>query len=98
MSQVGVTTGQKMAIQFTSNLQRNRNGMLYFRLTIPADLHHHFHVKSIYKSLETPHIEQTGALQALKNLLALLQEEDLMQALKFDLRIELFSLIRTLMS
>lgn len=42
--------------------------MLYFRLAIPADLHRHFNVKSIYKSLKTAHVKQTiDTVQKLKS-------------------------------
>lgn len=47
-----------MAIRIASLLHRNRYGVLYFRMGVPADLQQHFHSKEIYRSLRTASISQ----------------------------------------
>jgi len=55
-----------MAIRIASLLHRNRYGMLYFRMSIPADLQQHFGCKEIYRSLRTASItDATIAAQKL---------------------------------
>ncbi|MFZ6815584.1 DUF6538 domain-containing protein [Undibacterium sp. Rencai35W] len=45
-----------MGIRLSSNLHRNRHGVLYLRLNIPEDLHDFFETKVIYRSLLTSSI------------------------------------------
>lgn len=55
-----------MAIRVASSLHRNRYGVLYFRMAVPADLQHRFASKEIYRSLRTASIkEATEAAQTL---------------------------------
>lgn len=59
-----------MAIKFASSLHRNRYGILYFRMAVPADLQHRFSSKEIYRSLRTASIKDaTAAAQTLSNAL-----------------------------
>lgn len=61
-----------MPVKFSSNLSRNRYGVLYFRLAIPPDLRNHFAVKEIYRSLNTASVKD-AALQAQALSMALKQ-------------------------
>jgi hypothetical protein len=55
-----------MAIRVASSLHRNRYGILYFRMVVPADLQHRFASKEIYRSLRTASIKDaTAAAQTL---------------------------------
>lgn len=55
-----------MAIRVASSLHRNRYGILYFRMAVPADLQHRFASKEIYRSLRTASIKDaTVAAQTL---------------------------------
>jgi hypothetical protein len=71
-----------MPIRLPSHLHRNRCGILYFRIAIPADLHVHFGQAEVYRSLDTAkvveaaHLAQTLAL-SIKNLFRQLRENSM---------------------
>jgi len=55
-----------MPIRLPSHLHRNRCGILYFRIAIPADLRHYFPTREVYRSLYTPCVREAAyAAQAL---------------------------------
>lgn len=61
-----------MAIRVASSLHRNRYGILYFRMAVPADLRHRFQCKEIYRSLRTASI--TGATETAQTLSIILKQ------------------------
>lgn len=71
-----------MPIRLPSHLHRNRCGVLYFRIAIPADLRVHFGQAEVYRSLDTAKVidaalsAQTLAL-SFKNLFRQLREESM---------------------
>lgn len=71
-----------MPIRLPSHLHRNRCGILYFRIAIPADLRVHFGQAEVYRSLDTAKVidaalsAQTLAL-SFKNLFCQLREESM---------------------
>ena len=71
-----------MPIRLPSHLHRNRCGILYFRIAIPADLRVHFGQAEVYRSLDTAKVidaalsAQTLAL-SFKNLFRQLREESM---------------------
>jgi integrase len=71
-----------MPIRLPSHLHRNRCGILYFRIAIPADLRVHFDQAEVYRSLDTAKVldatlsAQTLAL-SFKNLFRQLREESM---------------------
>ncbi|WP_036165116.1 site-specific integrase [Massilia sp. 9096] len=71
-----------MPIRLPSHLHRNRCGILYFRIAIPADLRVHFGQAEVYRSLDTAKVidaalsAQTLAL-SFKNLFRQLREDSM---------------------
>lgn len=56
-----------MAYRLPAHLHRNRHGVLYFRLAVPADLRPTFGQAEIYRSLNTSSVRQAAdAAQTLR--------------------------------
>lgn len=47
-----------MAFRLPSHLHRARSGVLHFRIAVPPDLHQHFPVREIYRSLRTSSVRE----------------------------------------